>query len=61
MTNMDHASNRGISGLIALLALLDCAVTGSWVAAFIAVAFGVVDCFLDRFLEILEDDLENED
>jgi hypothetical protein len=52
LDRMDHQSNRRGSSVVSLIALIDCAVTGSWVAAFIAVMFGVVDVTLDRWLEI---------
>jgi len=51
-SDMDYKTDRIVNGWIAIVALGWCAITGSWVAAFIAVAFGVVDSSASRALEL---------
>lgn len=58
VSKVDYKLDRVGSGAIAVVALICCAFTGSWVAAFIAVAFGVVDTTCSRALELLHAYLE---
>ena len=54
ISSFPHKKSRALSGLIALVALIDCAITGSWVAALIAIAFGVIDTNADLAIEAWE-------
>jgi uncharacterized membrane protein len=43
ISHTNFSLNRAFSSAIAIIALIDCAFTGSWVAAAVAIAFGIVD------------------
>jgi hypothetical protein len=59
LSEVDYKLERAISGWIALACLVVVAFTGSWVAAFLAVAFGVVDTSISRLTEVLDHALSN--
>lgn len=54
LSEVNYKLERAFSGWIALVCLVVVAFTGSWVAAFLTVAFGVVDTSISRLTEVLD-------